>query len=167
MSKFYKKIHEEKMKILYPIYILSEEPEEIDGLLLIADQVVDDKNMPGKTLGMRRLQTPMKSKYPLRYQLDDEVAMMKHRGKHFIDSNGIYWYDEKTTTTALKYHKIRKVEKKEIATVLWLKDVPFPFVEARPPQDGIASAGVLYKKGIPWKIWEYSEEKKKDTWRKI
>ena len=62
MSKFYKKIHEEKMKILYPIYILSEEPEEIDGLLLIADQVVDDKNMPGKTLGMRRLQTPMKSK---------------------------------------------------------------------------------------------------------
>ena len=154
-------------RILYPIYILSEEPEEIDGLLLIADQVVDDKNMPGKTLGMRRLQTPMKSKYPLRYQLDDEVAMMKHRGKHFIDSNGVYWYDEKTTTTALKYHKIRKVEKKDIATVLWLKDVPFPFVEARPPQDGMGWAGVLYKTGIPWKIWEYCEEKKKDTWRKI
>ena len=154
-------------RILYPIYILSEEPEEIDGLLLIADQVVDDKNMPGKTLGMRRLQTPKKSKYPLRYQLDDEVAMMKHRGKHFIDSNGVYWYDEKTTTTALKYHKIRKVEKKDIATVLWLKDVPFPFVEARPPQDGMGWAGVLYKKGIPWKIWEYCEEKKKDTWRKI
>ena len=47
-------------KIQYPIYIISEEPEEIDGLLLIGDQVVDDKNMPGKTLGMRRLQTPMK-----------------------------------------------------------------------------------------------------------
>ena len=54
-------------KIQYPIYIISEEPEEIDGLLLIGDQVLDDKNMPGKTLGMRRLQTPMKSKYPLRY----------------------------------------------------------------------------------------------------
>lgn len=87
-------------KIQYPIYIISEEPEEIDGLLLIGDQVVDDKNMPGKTLGMRRLQTPMQSKYPLRYQLDDEVAMMKHRGKHFIDSNGIYWYDEADLSTS-------------------------------------------------------------------
>ena len=114
-------------KIYYPIYVINEEPEEIDGLLLIGDQVVDDKNMPGKTLGMRRLQTPMRSLYPLRYQLDDEVAMMKHRGKHFIDSNGVYWYDEKTTTTTLKYHKIRKVEKKDIATVIWLKDIPFPF----------------------------------------
>ena len=43
----------------------------------------------------------------------------------------------------------------------------FPFVEARPPQDGMGWAGVLYKKGIPWKIWEYCEERKKDTWRKI
>ena len=53
----------------------------------------------------------------------------------------MYWsinaIDEKTTTTALKYHKIRKVEKKDIATVIWLKDVPFPFVEARPPEDGM------------------------------
>ena len=109
----------------------------------------------------------MKSKYPLRYQIDDEVGMMKHRGKHFIDSDGVYWYDEKTTTTALKYHKIRKVEKKDIATVIWFKDVPFPLIEARPPQDGMGWAGILYKKGIPWKIWEYCEEKKKDTWRKI
>ena len=154
-------------RISYPLYVLSEEPEEIDGLLLINDQVVDDKNMSGKTLGMRRLQTPMKSLYPLRYQIEDEVGMMKHRGKHFIDSNGVYWYDEKTTTTPLKYHKIRKVEKKDIATVVWLRDVPFPFVEARPPLDGMAWCGVLYKKGIPWKIWEYTEERKKDTWRKI
>ena len=36
-------------KINFPIYVLSEEPEEIDGLVLIGDQVVDDKNMPGMT----------------------------------------------------------------------------------------------------------------------
>ena len=129
-------------KIHYPIYIISEEPEEIDGLLLIGDQIVDDKNMPGETLGLRRLQTPMKSKYPLRYQIDDEIGMMKHRGKHFIDSNGV-------------------------VVVFWFKDVPFPFIEARPPETGMSWAGILYKKGIPWKIWEFCEEKKKDTWRKI
>ena len=81
-------------KIKFPIYVLSEEPEEIDGLVLIGDQVVDDKNMSGATIGMRRLQTPMKSIYPLRYQVDDEVGMMKHRGKHFIDTNGVE--DEET-----------------------------------------------------------------------
>jgi len=153
--------------IKFPAYVLSEEPEEIDGVLIIADQVVDDRNMSGETLGIRRLQSPMKSIYPLRYMVDDEVGMMKHRGKHFIDTNGVYWYNEKTKTATLKYHKIRKVEKKDIAAVVWLKDVPFPFVEARPPQDEYSWAGLLYKSGIPWKIWEYCEEKKKDTWRKI
>lgn len=153
--------------IKFPAYVLSEEPEEIDGLLIIADQVVDDRNMSGETLGIRRLQSPMKSIYPLRYMVDDEVGMMKHRGKHFIDTNGVYWYNEKKKTATLKYHKIRKVEKKDIAAVVWLKDVPFPFVEARPPQDQYSWAGLLYKSGIPWKIWEYCEEKKKDTWRKI
>ena len=61
--------------IKFPIYVLSEEPEEIDGLVIINDQVVDDKNMTGETLGMRRLQTPMKSLYPLRYMVDDEVGL--------------------------------------------------------------------------------------------
>ena len=112
--------------IKFPAYVLSEEPEEIDGLLIIADQVVDDRNMSGETLGIRRLQSPMKSIYPLRYMVDDEVGMMKHRGKHFIDTNGVYWYNEKKKTATLKYHKIRKVEKKDIAAVVWLKDVPFP-----------------------------------------
>ena len=96
--------------IKFPAYVLSEEPEEIDGLLIIADQVVDDRNMSGETLGIRRLQSPMKSIYPLRYMVDDEVGMMKHRGKHFIDTNGVYWYNEKKKTATLKYHKIRKVE---------------------------------------------------------
>ena len=85
---FAKKYMYYEPKIKFPIYVLSEEPEEIDGLVLIGDQVVDDKNMSGATIGMRRLQTPMKSIYPLRYQVDDEVGMMKHKGKHFIDTNG-------------------------------------------------------------------------------
>lgn len=161
MGKFKKEM------IKYPCYVLHEEPEEIDGILWLEDQVVDDKNMLGETLGMRRLQTPMKSLYPLKYLIEDEVSMMKHRGKHFVDTNGVYWYNEKTQTATLKYHKIRKVEKKDIASVIWLKDVPFPFVQARPPLKGMRWCGILYKKGIPWKIWEYCEERKKDTWRKI
>ena len=60
-----------------------------------------------------------------------------------------------------------KREKKGIATVLWLKDVPFPYAEKSPPNPDLSWAGVLYNRGIPWKIYDFSNEKKKDTWRKI
>ena len=42
-------------KIRFPIYVINEEPEEIDGLVIIGDQVVDDKNMDGSSIGIRRL----------------------------------------------------------------------------------------------------------------
>jgi hypothetical protein len=153
--------------IKYPVYVIHEEPEEQDNLLWLNDQVIDDRNMLGETLGIRRLQTPMKSIYPLKYQCDDEVAMLKHRGKHFVDSNGCYFYNEKLDTAPLKYHKIKKIIKKDVATVVWIKDVPFPFAIARPPRVEQTWAGILYKKGLPYAIWEFAEERKKDTWRKI
>ena len=64
--------------IKFPAYVIHEEPEEIDGILWLEDQVIDDKNMLGETLGIRRLQTPMKSLYPLKYLIEDEVSMMPH-----------------------------------------------------------------------------------------
>jgi hypothetical protein len=151
----------------YPVYVIHGEPEELDNMLWLEDQVIDDRNMLGKSLGIRRLQTPMKSIYPLKYQCDDEVAMLKHRGKHFVDSDGKYFYNEKLDTAPLKYHKIKKVIKKEVAAVVWIKDIPFPFAIARPPRVEQIWAGILYKKGIPYAIWEFTEERKKDTWRKI
>jgi hypothetical protein len=145
----------------YPVYVIHGEPEELDNMLWLEDQVIDDRNMLGKSLGIRRLQTPMKSIYPLKYQCDDEVAMLKHRGKHFVDSDGKYFYNEKLDTAPLKYHKIKKVIKKEVAAVVWIKDIPFPFAIARPPRVEQTWAGILYA------IWEFTEERKKDTWRKI
>ena len=153
--------------IRYPVYVVHGEPEELDNMLWLEDQVIDDRNMLGESLGIRRLQTPMKSIYPLKYQCDDEVAMLKHRGKHFVDSNGCYFYNEKLDTAPLKYHKIKKVIKKDVAAVVWIKDIPFPFAIARPPRVEQTWAGILYKSGIPYAIWEFTEERKKDTWRKI
>ena len=62
---------------------------------------------------------------------------------------------------------IRKRELKEIATVIWLTGVPFPFIEKRPPPAECTWAGVLHLSGFPWKVWEYCEEQKKDSWRKV
>ena len=151
----------------FPIFVIhTDNVEEIDGILWIEDQVLDDKNMSGETLGIRRLQSPMKSIYPLRYMIEDEIGLMKHRGKTFIDNTGEVIYYEKQETVALTYYKIKKVEKKGVAALIWLKDIPYPFAAKRPPKDGYSWVGMIHKSGLPWKIWEFSETKKKDTWRK-
>ena len=54
-------------EIRWPIYVLhSDEIEERDGLLFCDTQIVDDKNMTGESLGLRRLQTPHKNLYRLK-----------------------------------------------------------------------------------------------------
>ena len=151
----------------YPLFVIhTDNVEEIDGILWIEDQVLDDKNMSGKTLGIRRLQTPMKSIYPLRYMIEDEISLMKHRGKSFIDNTGEVIYYEKQETVSLTYYKIKKVEKKGVAALIWLKGIPYPFAANRPPEEGYTWVGMIHKSGLPWKIWEFAEAKKRDTWRK-
>ena len=99
------------MNFEFPLYVVhTDEVMEADGILWIEDQVLDDKNMSGETLGKRRLQTPMKSLYPLRYMINDEIELIKHQGKFFIDSKGEFIIYEKTEKVQLKYHKILKVE---------------------------------------------------------
>lgn len=153
----------------YPVYVIHGEPEELDNMLWLEDQVIDDRNMLGDSLGKRRLQTPMKSIYPLKYQCDDEVAMLKHRGKHFVDSDGKYFYNEKLNRVPLKYFKIKKVIKKVKFAQIWFnpKEIGLPFSVVRPPKAEETWAGVIFKNNIPYAIWEFSTERKKDTWRKI
>ncbi len=155
--------------IEFPIFALpSSNWEEQDGLLFIDNRVVDDRNMPGKTIGMRRLQTPIKDLVPLRGSIAAPVSLIRQtRIKTFIDNVGTPFIYEKTTSSSLKYYKIRKIERKDIASVLWLKGVSFPFKVPRPPNEGFTWAGVLHLKDIPWLLYEYSETAKSDTRRKV
>ena len=154
--------------INFPIFVVhTDNVELIDGILFIDNQILDDRNMKGKTLGIRRLQTPMKGLYPLKYMIDDEAEMIKHQGKYYIDSKGYFIEKHKTTQVKLKYHKILRVEKKNIVSMLWIKNCPFPFPLKRPLPKNASWAGVLYRQGCPWIIYDLAEEKKKDTWRKV
>ena len=166
--QFFRSRTMEADRIQFPVFeIHTDNVEEIDGILWIDDQVLDDKNMSGETLGARRLETPMKSIYPLRYMIDDIIGVLKHRGKNFIDSNGYVFTYEKTDTLQIKYHKILRKVKKGVCAVVWLKDCPFAFTEKSPPPPEVTWAGVLYRNDIPWKIYNYSDKKEKDTWRKV
>ena len=161
----YKKFSEVK----FPVYILpSSNWEEIDGLLYVDNKLVDDKNMAGKTIGMRRLQTPMKNILPLKRSISSSLGIIKQdRVNTFIDTEGTPFIYEKTTWSSLKYYKIRKIERKNSASVLWLKGINFPFKIPRPPVNDLQWAGVLHIAGLPWMLYEYSAVKHSDTRRKV
>ena len=155
-------------KIQFPIFpVHTDEITLVDGILWIENQVLDDKNMKGKTLGIRRLQSPMKSIYPVKYMIKDIRSYLDHQGKFYIDNTGYFFRKDKTKKATLKYHKILRVDLKTIASVLWVKDCPFPFTLDRPLKDDQQWAGILYRDSIPWILYDTSSENKKNSWRKI
>ena len=154
--------------VRFPIYAVSSgDWYGQDGLLFLENKILDDKNMGGKSLGMRRLQTPHKNLYPLRYQLDDLRGLIKSSKKTFVDSNGAIFNYIKTEFVSLKYYKIERVEKLEKAVRLRIERVKKPFIVPRPPASEIQYAGLLHYGIRPWMLYEYSETKLKDTRRKV
>ena len=93
----------------FPIFAVhTDNVELLDSILWIDNQVLDDKNMKGDTLGKRRLASPMKSLYPLKSMLPDIASYLKHQGQFYIDNNGYFFTKEKIHSVKLKYHKILK-----------------------------------------------------------
>ena len=93
--------------------------------------------------------------------------MTKHRGKFYVDSNGKFFTYEKSKKAILKYHAIDKIQSKDVMTLVWISGIPFPFEVARPPLLTDRYAGILYVNNRPSFIYEITDTKKKDTWRKI
>lgn len=155
-------------KIRFPVYkIDSFNYERVDGLLFIDNKLVDDKNMKGETLGVRRIQTPHTDLYVLNKKIDTLIGILKQDSKTFIDSNGVPFIYEKTKFCKLKYHRIHKIELKESQSLLWLKGINFPMHIPRPPAYAMKWAGLLYYENLPWLLYEYSEDKKKDRRKKV
>ena len=84
-----------------------------------------------------------------------------------IDSNGKYFRWIKNKKCNLISHKIDKVEKRDIATLIWVDSIPFPFFVKRPPEARLHYASVLYMDKQPSILYSFSETKQKKTWRKI
>ena len=155
-------------KVTFPVFILpSSNWYERDGLVYIDRRIIDDKNMPGDTLGLRRMLTPHKEQYHLKNMITTANGLMKQKTKHFIDNSGRPFTYEKIEFAQLKYLKIKKIDYKTKACLLWVHGCSFPFTIPRPPETGYTWAGILHIKNNPWLLYEYSKEKIKDTRRKI
>ena len=93
-----------RFDLVYPVYVLnSDNIWEQDGIVFIEDQVLDDLNQTGDTIGQRRLRTPLKNLFPLKFQIENVVGLIKHRGKNYVDTSGKYFHYEKSTFTKLKF----------------------------------------------------------------
>ena len=153
----------------FPVFLLgSENWDYRDGILWLDELVLDDRNVEGKTLGERRLRTPFKDLYPIRKGVLTPLGIIKNKDNQtYIDNIGRLFTYEKTEFVKLRHLKIRKVSKKGNRSLLWLSNLNFPFEIPRPPPKGYTWASVLFVKDFPWMLYGYSEEKQKDTIRKI
>ena len=116
-------------QIKWPVYVLhSDEIEEQDGLLYCDTQIVDDKNMKGANLGTRRLQTPHKNLYPIKYKIHELIGIIKSSKKHFIDSKGAPFEYEKVDFLRLSYYKINRIDNLTKVSRLHLQNVKKPFI---------------------------------------
>jgi len=152
--------------ITFPIYAVRNEDFYLrDGLILLNEKVIDDRNQPGDTLGKRRLQTP----HPLLKLgkcCEEFINLLKSKDRIHIDTKGNIFSYEKTKWTKTKSIRIKRKEVVETHTRLWLQGVNFPFLERSPPH-GKDWANVLYFNKRPWIIYSFSEEREKDFRRKI
>ena len=124
--------------------------------------------MGGDTLGIRRLQSPHKNLHPLKQQVDNFRGVLKSKEKNFIDTNGTPFIYEKTQFCKLKYYRIKSVVQKDTCSLLKLEGVKQPFVIPRPPASRDAVCWSSYTMDpLPWVLYEYSEDRRDDTRRKV
>ena len=71
--------------IEFPAYLLPSYNWTLsDNILSMDNQILDDRNMSGDTLGKRRLQTPFKSIFPLKVSVVDLVGILKQKKNYYL-----------------------------------------------------------------------------------
>lgn len=153
-------------RVVFPVHAIPREDLFWkDGLLMLDNLVIDDRNQNGDTLGKRRLQTSHKLKR-LSKTYQEFSDLLYENPSILIDTKGLVFSYQKTRWQKVKSHKIKKKEQRDTHTRIWLHGVNFAFIVSKPPT-GDDWAQVLYLKKWPWLLYGFSKEKKNDTKRKI
>ncbi len=160
--------YKEFQQIQFPLYQLpSSDWFFADGVLFLEGRVLDERNMSGKTLGVRRLQCQRSDLFPLKKAIFSIPSLLHSKYKAFIDANGKAFIYQKTLSSKLRCYKIQKVERKEVASLLWLHGVSFPITIPRPPLNNPEWARMLMLNGSPWIFYDYVSRPVKDTYRRV
>jgi hypothetical protein len=135
--------------------------------LFLNNLVVDEKNMPGKTLGIRRIQCGRPDLLPLKKAVLSIQELIQCKTKFFIDREGTPFIYVKTYNSRLKCYKIKRIERKEVASLLWLHECSAPFTIPRPPLDNPPFVRLLHYEGEPWLLYDYVWQAEKPTYRRV
>lgn len=123
--------------------------------------------MPGKSLGVRRLQCQRSDLLPLKKAIFTIPDLIQSKTKNFIDRYGKPFTYMKTYNSRLKSYRIKHIERKEVASLLWLHGVPSPFTIERPPVGNPSFVRMLHLNGAPWLVYDYLRSPEKDTYRRV
>ena len=132
-------------------------------------RVVDDANLSGETLGLRRLQMQKEKLFPIRtaiYFLADLVKLAKAT-TWFIDNSGRIFQYEKNTRAKLQTKKIKQVlPASGLGCVIELEGLSSRFKCMQRPSETQVYARVL-KLGVGFIFYGFCEEVKPDSWRMV
>lgn len=177
--------HTRLSEIHWPVFKLGErEPVQRDGLVLYYThyvdemncesatvRIVDDRNMPQTTLGLRRLALKASGEtlFPIRtaiYFLADLVKLAKSTS-WFVDSSGRVFHYEKNTRAKLTTRKIKQVlPASGLGCVFELHGISHRFKAMRRPQEHEIYAQVL-KLGMGFLFYGFCDTHKPDSWRMV
>lgn len=153
--------------IAFPVYHLKSEPLVIDGIVFVEGKAYDDRNVKAKTLGARRLNSPLQlSKLHTAYT--DIVSMLKDNKSYiswFIDRYGRIIKYQKTRFEKLVCHRIVQVLHKKTYSLIIAENLNFVLEVPRPPISSYIQ--VLYYKGMPWKLYDYYLEPIANSTKKV
>jgi len=129
--------------------------------------ILDNKNLDGDTLGKRRIRISSEYKCRLQKAYYTISQMIKSNKKHFIDSTGRPFNYKKTTRVPLKYYKVTEVSTaKDGECILHVPKINFMYKINCRMAYTIEYIGILLTP-LGNLIYEFSDCKKPDTYRKI
>lgn len=128
---------------------------------------IDNKNLPFETIGKRRLFIKQKERYKFVGTYFTIAQMVRSNKKLFVDSNGKVIKYKKTQRVPLIYREI--ISRKSIegkGYLIRVKGITAPFLLSASIYNCQKFIGLL-NYNDDYLIYELSNEKKADTWRKI
>jgi hypothetical protein len=154
--------------VAFPVFKLnSDEVHYYEGILYCQDKIIDDRNMPGNTIGIRRLHIPKEDLYRLNRSAFDFMALLQAKHRHFIDNKGRAFSYTKIKRVLVENKKIEKIIHRDSCSIVKIRGIKSDLIVRRPPPAGFYWAGVVFIDGFPWEIIEYAENQRPSYIRMI
>ena len=164
-------------EIVWPLYGLRVHSsiQERNNVLYITteygEHILDNKNLSGSTLGMRRLQLKnvLKNEYYSLYRLTGiyynitDVIQSK-KSKVYIDTAGIIHNFTRKTRRELKYYKVKDIQVHDNTLLCYCRGLSAPLFISYIPTVMPLYLGLVKVEGALY-VYELSSENKKNTWR--